>query len=62
MKKTMPWKVGYVVIVALSLDFWNWGRTEPLILGVPYWVVAFILLNLALSAFYMSFAANAWGD
>jgi hypothetical protein len=61
-KKTMPWVLGYALIVLLSLDFWNWGRSQPVILGMPYWVIAFILLNLTLSAYYFLFSRKYWGD
>lgn len=32
-------------IFALSLDFWAWGRVQPLVMGVPLWVFWFVLLS-----------------
>jgi hypothetical protein len=62
MKRALPWALGYAIIFLLSLDFWNWGRFAPLLMGLPYWVVAFILLNLALSLYYLLFARFYWRD
>jgi SSS family solute:Na+ symporter len=34
-------------IFALAMDFWAWGSVEPLIMGVPAWMVYFVLLSAA---------------
>jgi len=32
-------------IFVLSMDFWAWGRIEPIIFGIPLWVGYFIILS-----------------
>lgn len=61
-RSIFPWAAGFAVLVLLSLDFWNWGRALPLVLGMPYWVVAFFLLNLTLCAYYVLFSVSYWRD
>ena len=61
-KKTMPWVLVYALILLLSLDFWNWGKAEPFVWGMPYWVFVFIVLNLLLSAYYYLFSRLYWRD
>ena len=56
----MPWIGAFAVILILSLDFWNWGKATPLVFGMPYWIVIFILLNLALSLYYLLFSRLYW--
>ena len=62
MRRALPWVVGFAAILLLSLDFWNWGRAYPLVFGMPYWVVFFILLNLLLSVFYLLFGRLYWRE
>jgi SSS family solute:Na+ symporter len=33
------------VIFVLAMDFWAWGRVQPVLLGLPLWVVYFVLLS-----------------
>jgi hypothetical protein len=61
-KKIMPWALGFALIVFLSLDFWNWGKAQPFVFGLPYWVVTFIVLNLLLSAYYYLFSRMYWRE
>ena len=35
----------FSLIFILSLDFWAWGATAPLLFGVPYWLSYFVLLS-----------------
>ena len=62
MDKVLPWVMGFAAIVVLSLDFWNWGAAMPLLFGMPYWVVAFIALNLIISIYYLLFCRFYWRD
>jgi hypothetical protein len=32
-------------IFLLAMDFWAWGRIEPIIFGVPLWVGYFVVLS-----------------
>jgi hypothetical protein len=34
-----------VAIFVLAMDFWAWGKREPVFLGVPLWVICFVLLS-----------------
>jgi len=34
-----------VAIFVLAMDFWAWGKQEPVFLGVPLWVSYFVLLS-----------------
>ena len=33
-------------IFALGMDFWAWGKNEPLFMGIPLWIGYFIMLSL----------------
>ncbi len=35
----------FVGIFLLAMDFWAWGRVEPVIFGIPLWVGYFIILS-----------------
>jgi len=35
------------VIFMLATDFWAWGSTQPMIMGVPVWMIYFVLLSAA---------------
>lgn len=35
----------FTLLFILSHDFWAWGATRPLFLGVPYWLSYFVLLS-----------------
>ncbi|MFH1055344.1 MAG: hypothetical protein V1744_04530 [Candidatus Altiarchaeota archaeon] len=62
MRRALPWVLGFVAVLTLSLDFWNWGKATPLIFGLPYWVVVFFLLNLMLGVYYFLFSVKYWRD
>jgi len=32
-------------IFLLAMDFWAWGRVEPVIFGIPLWVGYFVVLS-----------------
>lgn len=36
----------FSLLFFLGLDFWAWGLSKPLILGFPWWIWYFILLNI----------------
>jgi len=71
MSRKIPWfkdivKIFYfyifIILFALSLDFWGWGRSEPLILGLPLWVYYLLFLTLLTSGFFYFIAKNVWRD
>ncbi len=39
------WLATTALVFLLALDLWNWNRTEPLWLGVPYWLWYSVGLN-----------------
>lgn len=45
-KPYFPYLFGFIIILALAMDFWNWGLHPRLVLGLPLWVFYFILLSL----------------
>jgi len=56
------WGGAFLLLVALSLDFWNWGASEPLYLGVPFWVVNTFILSILFSLYYLAFSKYHWGN
>ena len=49
---TNPYVILFTLIFLLGLDFWAWGLTRPLWLGLPLWVAYFVALS-ALQTFIM---------
>jgi hypothetical protein len=37
-------------IFLLATDFWAWGSTQPMMMGVPVWMIYFVLLSTAQTA------------
>jgi SSS family solute:Na+ symporter len=50
------WAALFAVLFILSNDFWAWGRTPILVLGLPLWVLYSMALGVLLS---LAFAAHA---
>ncbi|MFC2154036.1 hypothetical protein ACFLRC_00955 [Candidatus Altiarchaeota archaeon] len=61
-KQYVTWVMGFLVIFLLANDFWSWSRAEPLMLGLPYWVVYLFLLNFVLAFYYYLLAERRWSD
>lgn len=43
------WIVVFGLLFLAGTDFWNWGRSGPLLLGLPAWLWYFFGLNLVLA-------------
>jgi len=52
----------FIVLFLLSLDFWGWEKTNPLILGLPFWIYYLLILTLLTSLFFYLVAKNIWKD
>jgi len=61
-KSNFLWYLLFVGLFLLSLDFWNWGQSEPLILGLPFWVIYLLVLTLSVSLAFYAFSRFAWRD
>lgn len=45
-----PYVVALAALFGLALDFWAWGESRPLVLGLPLWVWYSVLLSTAQTA------------
>jgi len=61
-KSNVVWYVLFIGLFLLSMDFWGWGQSEPLMLGLPIWVVYLLILTLATSVAFYLFSKTCWGD
>jgi solute:Na+ symporter, SSS family len=41
-----PYFYGFIILLVLAVDFWNWGNRPVIVFGLPLWVFYFILLSL----------------
>ena len=44
-------------IFLLAMDFWAWGKVEPVFFGIPLWVAYFVILS-ALQTLIMVYLIN----
>lgn len=62
-KSNVIWYLLFIVIFLLSLDFWGWEQSKPMILGLPLWVFYLFFLTLLTSLAFYLFAKYNWrGD
>ncbi len=61
-KKYALYFLAFLLIFLLSMDFWSWHASKPLIWGIPYWVVFLYTLTLMISVFYYLFSKKFWRD
>lgn len=40
-----PYVYILTAIFAFAMDFWSWGKSQPLLMGVPLWLSYFVLLS-----------------
>jgi len=59
-KSNVLWYLLFVGLFLLSLDFWNWGQSKPLILGLPFWVIYLLVLTLSVSLAFYAFSRFTW--
>ena len=61
-KTNVIWYLIFIGLFLLSLDFWWWGQTTPLIFGLPFWVVYLLILTLITSLAFYLFSKYYWRD
>lgn len=61
-KKNILAYVLFIVLFIVSLDFWGWRQSIPLILGMPFWVYYLLILTLLTSLIFHLFAKVYWED
>ena len=54
------WAVAFGALFALSIDLWAWDWSSPAILGLPYAIVYFVLLEGALFVLFALFIKCFW--
>lgn len=60
--KAILWIAAWVLLVALSMDFYNWGKLPRLVLGMPLWLWAEIGMVLLIALVYGILAHFTWED
>jgi len=61
-KNNVIWYILFIGLFILSMDFWGWNQSNPLILGLPLWVVYLFILTLAISIVFYFFSKTYWED
>ncbi|MDH7517031.1 MAG: hypothetical protein QHH19_01610 [Candidatus Thermoplasmatota archaeon] len=61
-KKNFVWYFLFIGLFLLSLDFWAWNTSKPLILGLPFWVWYLLVLTLSLSLMFYVFTRFYWRE
>ena len=61
-KKYLIWFILFIFIFILSNDYWNWNKSNPIILGLPLWMIYFIILTLLTSFAFYLFSTYYWSD
>lgn len=51
-RESLPWFLVFGGFFVMANDFWNWGKTPTLALGLPLWVWYYAVLGLLLSLAY----------
>lgn len=60
--RNAAWIVSWMVLVLLGLDFFNWGKTPCLILGLPGWLWWNVGLVLLISLAYFILTRFSWEE
>jgi hypothetical protein len=61
-KNNVVWYILIIGLFLLSMDFWGWNQSHPLIFGLPIWVVYLFILTLATSIVFYLFSNTFWED
>ena len=61
-KNNLVWYLLFIGLFLLSLDFWNWGVSTPLFLGLPVWMWYLSVLTLFLSGAFYLFTRFFWRE
>jgi hypothetical protein len=61
-KNNAIWYFLLILIFILSLDFWQWNKFNPMVLGLPIWVIYFFILTILTSLIFYLFTKYFWSD
>ena len=61
-KTNVVWYLVFIGLFLLSLDFWWWEKSEPLVFGLPFWIVYLIILTIITSIAFYLFSKYYWRD
>ncbi len=61
-RKHTLFAAGFVLLIALSMDVWNWTSGMPFLLGMPFWVIWDIIVVILIGLYYLLFCAYFWRD
>lgn len=56
------WLAGWLAVILLGVDFYNWGKPPHLILGLPDWVWFDLGLILLTSLIFGLLSQHQWED
>ena len=59
-KKQIVWILIFIILFVCALDIWNWGKTYPLFLGLPFWIVYHIVLTVIVGIIFYLFTLYVW--
>jgi hypothetical protein len=62
MKNKWFWVVAFGLLFVASIDLWAWDWTEPEILGLPYTIVYFGVLEAILFVMFLAFSKYYWTE
>ncbi len=60
--KIILWIVAWLFLIALSLDFYNWGKKPDLLFGVPMWLWAEVGLVLLIALTFGILVRFTWNE
>jgi hypothetical protein len=61
-KNNAIWYVIFFLIFLSSQDYWQWNNNNPLIFGLPIWVIYILILTILTSFAYYIFTKFYWSD
>jgi len=61
-KNNIIWYILLIGLFLLSMDFWGWDQSTPLILGLPLWIAYLFILTLSTSIVFYFFSKTFWGN
>ena len=60
--KRIVFAAGFVLLIVLAVDCWNWPASKPLIAGMPSWVIWDIAIVLMTGIYFLLFSIHIWRD
>ncbi|KAA0012349.1 hypothetical protein B6U81_01315 [Thermoplasmatales archaeon ex4484_30] len=56
------WWALFALLFFLCIDFWNWSKSEPVILFMPYWMWYIFVLCFVMAMVFALFAKYEWRE